>query len=139
MTQSGQAKVYVEQGATEQVIDAGGYLNAASGKVTLPGVLMKGYINLALGDAMEVSSADSLNAMTSGTVPLIGRINAGTDPKGRLQWTSNADSVQWDLMLPGDLSTAGGMTLDIYGEIASGAVNGWVADVRFGVGDANAG
>ncbi len=137
MTYNG--KVYRKQGATEMTIDAGGYLNAASGKVTLPGTLMQGCINLPLGDAMEVSSADSLNALTSGTVPLIGRINAGTDPKGRISWTSNADPIQWDVMPPPDMSTVDGLTLGLYGEISSGAVNGWVADVRFGVGDANAG
>ncbi len=131
--------VYSKQGATEYTVDAGGYLNAASGKVQLPGVLGKGYIDLPLQRAMEVSSADSLNALTSGTAPYIARINAGTDPKARIAWTSNADPVQWDVMLPGDLSTAGGMVLGLYGEISSGAVNGWVADVRFGVGDADAG
>jgi len=138
MTQFGQAKVYSKQGSTELTIDAGGYLNAASGKVTMPGVLGKGYIDLPLAAALEAASADSINALTSGTNPSISRINAGTDPKGQIYWSSNADKVQWDIMLPHDLSTAGGMILNLYGE-ASGTANTWGVGIFFGVGDADAG
>lgn len=148
------SKIYKTQGATAQVFSsgsqaqftsgselnfgAGSTANFTSGSVKLPGVLGKGWIDLPLTAAMEVSSADSLNALTSGTNPAISRVNAGTDPKARIIWTSNVDPVQWDIMLPHDLSTAGGMTLNLYGE-ASGTPNTWAADIRFGVGDANAG
>ena len=130
------------------VVDAGGVftfngtLNASGGAVVLPGVLGRGYINLPLGDAMEVSSADSLNPLTSGTNPLIGRINAGTDPKARIRWASGTgatDLVQWDVHLPPDVATAGGMTLNLYGEKTSGTSNALEARIFFGVGDTNAG
>lgn len=119
-----------------------GLLNASQGAIALPGVLREGIIDLPLFAAAEVSSADSLNALTSGTNPSIGRINAGTDPKGRIRWTSGAggaDPIQWDLHVPTDMATDGPMRIQLYGEVASGAVNGWNVDVRFGVGDANAG
>lgn len=160
----GQSRVYRRQGATEItvasggrvvveaggridvsgqiVMQAGGVFDASAGAITLPGVLREGVIDLRLGDAWEVSSADSLNPLTSGTNPSIGRVNAGTDPKGRIAWTSaagGADKIQWDVHLPTDLSTAFPLRLQLYGEVASGAVNGWDADVFFGVGDADAG
>ena len=119
-----------------------GTMDASAGAIILPGVLREGVIDLPLWAAAEVSSADSLNEMTSGTNPAIGRINAGTDPKGRVRWTSGAggnDPIQWDLHVPTDLSTAFPLRVQLYGEVASGAVNGWNVDVRFGVGDANAG
>lgn len=167
---SGQARVYRSQGATEMVVASGGRillepgstlaasgqitfgagstftlnstLDASGGAIILPGVLREGVIDLPLWAAAEVSSADSLNELTSGTNPAIGRINAGTDPKGRIRWTSGAggaDPIQWDLHVPTDLSTAFPLRVQLYGEVASGAVNGWNVDVRFGVGDANAG
>jgi hypothetical protein len=153
-TQEPHSPLYKTQGATALVVSSGAEIqitsggeislgagasaNFASGSVTLPGVLMKGFIDLPLTAGWEASSADSLNVLTSGTNPSYGRINAGTDPKARILWTSNAEKVQWDIMLPPDLSTAGGMTLNLYGE-ASGTPNTWGVDVRFGVGDADAG
>ena len=162
---SGQARIYKEQygPASEQrevfasggrllgeagasmiwrgpAVFAGG-LDLTSAQVTLPGVLAEGVIDLPLFNALEVSSADSLNALTSGTNPARARINAGTDPKARIVWSSGAggaDPIQWDVHLPSDVATAAPIRLNLYGEASSGAVNGWTVDARFGVGDANA-
>jgi len=128
---------------TTLVVDNDGVLDMSSGTARLPAVLRQGVINFGLNEAWEVSSADSLNALTSGTNPSIGRINAGTDPAWRIRWASgagNADPVQFNAFMPPDVSTAPGMTISVYGEGSSAnAENKLNIAVFFGVGDANAG
>lgn len=147
---------YEEQGGTSWVVggvlrinatgelrlDASGHANFASGRVTLPGTLRQGTIPLKLTDCWEAASADSLNALTSGTNPALGRINAGTDPKTRIRWASGtgaSDPVQWDTDLPTDLATAFPLKVNLYGERTSGTTNALDVRVFFGVGDVNAG
>lgn len=131
------------QGASGIILDASGRIDAASGSIILPGTLRQGFIDLVLGAAWEVSSADSLNALTSGTNPSFGRVNAGTDPKARIAWSTAAgslDPIQWDVDLPPDVATASGLTIALYAEGASAnATNEVSVGVFFGVGDANAG
>lgn len=151
MTQFPHTRVYREQGGSRQVVasggtilvEAGGTIDASAGSITLPGTLRQGFVDLPLLGAWEVASADSLNALTSGTNPSLGRINAGTDPKGKISWSTAAgttDPVQWDVMLPPDVASGGGLTVGLYGEGASAnATNELNVRVFFGVGDANAG
>ena len=168
---SGQARVYVEQGATGLVVASGGRIlvepggslvasgqitmgagstfdlnttfDASGGAIILPGTLREFEIELPLWAAAEVSSADSLNPLTSGTNPSIGRVNAGTDPKGRISWSTAAgatDPVQWDVMPPTHMSTAFALRVQLYAEGASAnATNEVNVLAFFGVGDANAG
>ena len=160
MPSSGQSRIYKEQmtsaDTARQVFASGarllmeagssgtfnGALDMSGANIILPGVLRTGFIDLPLGDAWEVSSADSLNALTSGTNPAFARVNAGTDPKGRIVWTSGtggADPIQWDVHIPSDVATASPLVVSLYGEVSSAVVNGFNVDVRFGVGDNNAG
>jgi hypothetical protein len=73
-----QAKVYRTQGATAFVVDAGGTLNAASGKITLPGNLRRGYWPLDLFSARALSSAENfLGASVSATGGNLGNAIGG--------------------------------------------------------------
>lgn len=158
MSASGQARVYHEQGATGMVVASGGrvlvesggvirlgtggQIDASAGQVVLPGRLREGVIPLSVLDAWEVSSADSLNPLTSGTNPAIGRVNAGTDPTARIRWSSGAgatDPIQWSAVLPTDVSTADPLRIQLYGERTSGTLNAFEVRAFFGLGDANAG
>lgn len=128
---------------TTLVVDEAGVVDITSGTLRTPAVLRQGFVNFSLGAAWEVSSADSLNALTSGTNPSFGRTNAGTDPQSRVRWasgTGSTDPIQISAMLPPDISTAAGLTVGVFGEGASAnATNELDVRVYFGVGDANAG
>lgn len=134
MTQTGQSKVYRTQGSTGLVIGEGGSLNAASGKVTLPGSLAKGYIDLSpyiLG-ARQMASAENLISGTSAETAFWGGmlVKGATAGTPALDLTASGDQsayLNWasaivvaiklaPIMMPGDMSTAGGLTVGLFGE-----------------------
>ena len=165
---SAQQGIYTEQHSgkqttmhvdTSSVLDVRGTLNVASGTLTLPGTLAKGYINLGplIFSAHEMASAEKLTSGTSApayfwagmldtdTTPSIDTLSTA-DPIFRLQWVSaNVDSIILPpIALPDDLSTAGGMTIDLFGEVvgtatAADAIQAFKINARMGVGDTEMG
>ena len=144
------ARVFVPQGATQVVIATGGVLDvdgglidASAGRITWPPGLASGYIPLNLFSAQEVVSASgSFTALSTGTTPARGRINATTDPTLRIRWaTGNNDPIQLpEVIMPDDLSTVGPITLHLYGEKGSGQASADIdAQAWFGVGDTEMG
>jgi hypothetical protein len=128
MTQSGQAKVYVKQGATEQVIDAGGYFNAASGAVLMPGSLAKGYIDLGpyIFQARKMASGETLTTASGSVIdPDVGSValTSTGDQSLYVGWASAAvNGIKLPpIAMPGDMSTAGGVTIGLYGETVGSA------------------
>lgn len=125
MTQSGQAKVYRKQGATEMTIDSGGYLNAASGKVKMPPNLARGYANLSpLGYKATATASGIVTAMTSGTTALVGLVNNGIATGApAYRWSTNNGArlyfAPW--RIPDDLSTADVLKVHYNAENVSGA------------------
>jgi len=158
-TQAGQAKVYMKQGATGLevasggtiALQAGGHINAASGKFTQPPSLAKGYIDLGpyLMQARELASAETMLAGTSaetaywggiliggstGTTPGLALTSSG-DQSLYLNWASaNVDAIKLPpIAMPGDMSTAGGIAVGLLGEnvgSASAADAAMAFDVR---------
>ena len=107
----------------------------------------KGWIQLPLADARELSSDDIINTagaggvLTKDTTPILEATNTSTDRKLRLNWAAgNADKVCWDVALPPDLDDTQAMTLHAYAKMG-GATNTptltWTA--FFNTGDADAG
>lgn len=128
MTQSGQAKVYRKQGATEQVIDAGGYLNIASGKVRFPGNLARGYDSLVPVAAKTTATASGvITNFTTGTQPSIrtAEIASGSLIYG---WSTAAGNdnplycAPW--RVPNDLSTADPIRIHYKMRTSGAATNG---------------
>ena len=136
--------------------DEDGHLDVSSGRVTLPGALAQGYIDLGpyLIGARELASAETLVAGTSDTAR--GFITANTTPAIAL--VSSGDQAFYldyasaivtgiklpPIFMPGDMSTAGGMTIGLYGEsVGSGTASDAQAgfDIRcwMGIGDTEMG
>lgn len=125
MTQSGQAKVYAKQGATEFTIDAGGRLNAASGEIVFPGALARGYDALTAIGAKTTATSSGISAITgaSGTTALVGMVNVGVSGPVGYRWATNNGFrlyfAPW--RVPNDLSTADPLYVIYTGENTSGA------------------
>lgn len=146
MTQAPHSKVHKTQGASAIVVasggtidvQGGGHINAASGRITQPGSLAKGYVDLGpyLVNARELSSAESLVTGSSGdplfggllsggatgTTPALALTSSG-DQSFYLDWASaNVDAIKLPpIFMPGDMSTAGGLTIGLYGETVGSA------------------
>jgi len=139
MTQEGQSKVYRTQGATALVVAAGGTLDITSGAVKLPGSLAVGYIDLGpyLIAARELASAETMIDGTSAEAGYWGGILTGgaTGSTPGLALTSSGDQSYYlnyasavvdgiklpPIFMPGDMSTAGGLTIGFYGETIGSA------------------
>jgi hypothetical protein len=170
MTQEGQSKVYKTQGATAVIAASGGTFkldggaaNFASGRVTMPPALAKGYLDLSayLMGARQLASAEQFIPGTSGEIAFWGGVlvgAGGTAGTPALVLTASNDQSLYlnyasavvvgiklpPIALPGDLSTAGGLTISLYGETvgsASAADAKDAFDIRawFDIGDTECG
>ena len=116
---------------TTMVVDAAGSIDITSGKIQLPGSLGRGYIPLGpyLFVARELSSGEAFASGTTASGMFFGGLLLNeTTPKMALNSTDGqAFYLQWiggnndgiklpPIAMPPDLSTAGGMTIDLYGE-----------------------
>lgn len=134
MTQLGQSKVYRKQGSTELTIDAGGYLNAASGKVLMPGVLARGYSTLVPYAAKTTATASGLVVtFTTGTQPSLKTFEIASGPIV-FTWVSGAGNDNPLLMapwrVPEDLSTADPLRVYYNAKNTSGATHDCAILVR---------
>ena len=161
-TYSGAAKVYKTQGATGLIVAAGGEIDASAGKITFPPSLAKGYIDLGpyLMQARELASAETMLAGTSaetaywggiliggstGTTPGLALTSSG-DQSLYLNWASAVvDAIKLPpIAMPGDMSTAGGIGVHLFGEsigtgTASDAAAGFDIRAWMDVGDTEMG
>ena len=120
---------------TTMVVDNDGVLDITSGAVLLPGSLGQGYIDLGpyIFGARQLASAEQFIAGSSaetafwGGVLYGGTATAGTpamvltssgDQSFALNWASAiVVSIKLaPIFMPGDMSTAGGITIGLYGE-----------------------
>lgn len=142
---------------TTMVIDEGGNLDITSGSITLPGSLSIGYISLgaALFGARNMASGETLASGTTAPTAFFGGLlmpdgepslgfNSTADHVWRMQWTSAnvAAIATLPVALPNDMSTAGGFTIELFGEsIGTGTASDAIAAVtilpRFGIGAAS--
>lgn len=160
---SPQTGIYTQQigpgRSATMVFDDGGTLDLTSGKVILPGALGIGYLQLGphLFAAREMASAEKLTSGTTApsyffggilltdTTPALIALSTA-DPIACLQWASaNVDSILLPpIALPNDMSTAGGFTIELYGETvgtgsASDAADAFTINTHWGVGGSTAG
>lgn len=163
---SGQARVYMEQGATRQVVasggsilfEAGGHLDASAGRVTLPGQLGKGLIDLGpyIWAARALASAENFASGTSGdplwggmldreTTPAMAMVSTG-DQSFYLNWASAivVGIKLPSISIPPDLATAAGLSIDLLGEsigtgTASDAKSAFDVRAWAGIGDTEMG
>lgn len=124
---------------SELNVGVGATANFTSGTVKMPGSLAKGYIDLGpyLVQARELASAETMLAGTSaetaywggmliggstGTTPGLALTSTG-DQSLYLNWASaNVDGIKLPpIFMPGDMSTAGGLTIGLYGETVGSA------------------
>lgn len=138
------------------VFDDGGTLDLTSGKVILPGALGIGYINLGanLFGARNAASAEKITSGSSAPTAFWGgllmpdgnpalNLLSTADPIYMIQWASAqvAAIAMLPFSIPNDFSTAGGLTIELYGETvgtasASDAVDAVTINPHFGVGGA---
>lgn len=118
------AQVNVEAGASWQF---DGQLNAASGRITLPGVLGRGFLNFDLGGGFAKTTATAsglVSPLATGVQPSLKTFET-TDNRwqSRLRWTTAAGAtnvfVLPPIRIPNDLSTAGGLKVHLNGERSS--------------------
>lgn len=108
------------------VVDEAGVLDITSGTIRLPSVHRTGYIPLNLfgGRSRATATASGSVALTTATQPKLVAVSA-TDGhyQQQLLYTSAAGSSNYlvlnPLLIPPDLSSAGGMTVRINGERSS--------------------
>lgn len=154
-------KIRVESGG-EINLESGGVFNGSSGQVNLPGSLAKGYIQLGpyLMGARQLASAENFIAGTSAESGFWGGmlIQGATAATPQMSLTSTGDQsfyLEWasavvvgiklpPIEMPGDMSTAGGITVNLYGETvgsASAADAKDAFDIRawMGIGDTEMG
>lgn len=156
---SGQVPIHIDQGGASMHIDASGHLDISSGRVTFPGSLASGSIDLTrhLFGAREMASAEEITSGTTAPTYFFGGllltdttpsldVLSTADPILRMQWVSaNVDTIMvLPFSLPGDLSSAGGLTIQLYGETvgtatAADAEQGFDIKVRSGLGDTEMG
>lgn len=168
-----QTNVYREQGGATMVVASGGSLRFEAGSTfelatgvtvkglgaNLPGNLASGTIDLNnhLFNARELASAETFASGSTApaaffygqlgpdTTPVL-NLTASGDQSWYLSWVSgNVDAIKLNpIALPVDLSTAGGLTIELKGEsIGTGTASDAAAafDIRCwsGVGDAEMG
>lgn len=152
-----QAKVGREQGASAFFVasggtirvDPGGHINVASGSITLPANLKRGYIPLDIFAARALSSAEAfLGASVSATGGNLanaigGLLNANSTPTltmfstaamaPQLTWASGVGTAIAfpPVPIPPDFSSAGGLTIHAIAERASDNASNNVLDFRF--------
>lgn len=120
-------------------LQAGATANFSSGTLKLPGSLAKGYIDLGpyLFGARELASAENFIIGTSAETGfwggLLGGGATGTSPSHSLNttadqsfylgWASaNVDAIKLPpIAMPGDMSTAGGLGIHLFGESVGSA------------------
>src|SRR3990167_8311257 len=142
----GQSRVYRRQGATEitvasggrVVVEAGGVLDASAGAVTLPCSQMQGRIDLGpyIFAARQLASAETLTTASGSVVNPDGAaavaLVSTADQSLHLNFASAvvAGIKLPPIAVPTDLSTAGGMTIGLFGEsIGAGTASGAEAGV----------
>ena len=140
------------------VLNIDGSLNMASGKVTLPGSLGIGYINIGsnLFGGRNAASNETIASGTSAPTAFWGGLLM-PDGQPAMKFVSSADKVfmlQWasavvaavallPVSLPNDMSTAGGLTIEFFGETygtgsATDAVDALNITPHFGIGGSTA-
>lgn len=171
--QTYQSKVYRKQGGREQVVASGGTLTLEAGStlksegvvdlssaaVTLPGSLGRGYMDLGdkLFGARQAASGETISSGSTAPTLFFGGLLM-PDGAPALKMLSTADpilSLQWasaivvpvalpPISLPEDLSTAGGLTIELFGEAVGTATTAYAnqsfkINARSGVGDTEMG
>ena len=153
-----QPKVYREQGASALVIasggtlrvEAGGTLNLASGTLSLPTNLRRGFVPLDIFAVRTLASGEtfqSFNVSASGaalpTGSVGGLIGAGTIPAlAMFSTAAMAPHALWasgeqaaiafpPVPIPPDFSSAGGLTIHAIAERSSDGASNNVLDFRF--------
>ena len=136
MPSSEQQGIYIEPHAnkettmvvdTSSVLRGDGTFNFASGRVTLPGSLGRGYIPFKLGGGAGKATATAsglVSPLATGAQPsykTMDTTNAVWVP--RLRWTSAAGATNQYFLntfrIPNDLATAGGIKVHLIGERSS--------------------
>ncbi len=151
------AKVYREQGASSLIVasggtirvDPGGALNVASGSLTLPTNLRRGFIPLDLFAARALASGENhfgIIVNTTGAelgTSVGGLLNAGSIPAlntfttaamaSRLYWTSGQQQAVAfpPIPIPPDFSSAGGLSIHAMANRSSDGASNNVLDMRF--------
>ena len=135
---SPQSGIYRDQHTgrnTTMHVDADGHIDITSGSITLPGSLGQGYIDLGpyIFGARQLASAEQFIAGTSAETAFWGGIlvgNGATAGTPAMVLTASGDQsfyLNWasaivtaiklpPVFMPGDMSTAGGLTIGLYGE-----------------------
>ena len=149
-SQEGQSGIYKNQhssGGTVMTVAsgstfllAGGHLDAGAGRITQPGSLAIGYLDLCphLFTARQLASGETVASGTSdpsaffggvlmpdGVTPSLALLSS-LDRISRLSWTSaQVAAIKLPpIAMPGDLATAGGLTIELYGEsVGSGTAS----------------
>mgnify|MGYP001599408615 FL=1 len=132
--QFGQARVYRTPGATGEVIasggtllvEAGGHIDASAGRITLPGVLRRGFVSLdpLNAQAKTTATASGVVPLSTGTNPQRHSANVDAVGPSRVRWTTAAGATNplvfpaW--RVPFDLATAGGLEIVLVAEGGSG-------------------
>lgn len=140
------------------VVNVDGALNLTSGQFTAPGSLSIGYLNLgpALFSARNAASGETVASGSSAPTAFFGgllmpdgapamKMNSTIDHVWMLEWVSaNVATIKTlPVALPNDFSTAGGLTIELFGEVvgtATAADAKQSVDIlaRFGVGNTSA-
>ena len=170
MSASGQTRIYKEQhgGADTTMVvasggtvrlEAGGHMDASAGRITMPGSLARGYINLGpnIFNARQAASGETISSGSTAPTLFFGgllmpdgapslKMLSTADPILMLQWASAVvvPIALTPISMPGDMSTAGGLTIDLFGEsvgtgTASDAISAFKINARMGVGDTEMG
>lgn len=152
-----QAKVGREQGASTFFVasggtirvDPGGHINVASGSITLPANLKRGYVPLdILAARAQTSSGEMIGASVSATGGNLGNaigglLNLNSTPVLNFNSSLNrAPMLSWasavvtpitfpPVPIPPDFSSAGGLTIHAIAERASDSASGDPLDFRF--------
>jgi hypothetical protein len=158
-------KIYREPGGSTMVFASGGTLRFETGAVisglagALPGNLASGHLDLSphLFHAREIASGETFTSGSTAptaffygqlgpdTTPVLNLTSSG-DQSWYLSWASAiVDAIKLDpIAVPSDLSTAGGLTIELNGECVGSATAADAAmgfDIRCwaGVGDTEMG
>lgn len=146
---SGNAKVYMRQGAAVQVVASGGQILVEPGGSlalsTGAGVSrLWQEKQLDLAGAIVASASGGTFITASGGNPKYARVNGTTDPAIAITWTSAAGTTTPiyfpPVDVPNNLATAEPVVISLYGEGASAnATNGISVQAFFGIGGTNVG
>ena len=140
--------------AATMVFDDGGTLDLTSGKVTFPGALARGYIDLGphLFAARQAASGEKITSGSTAPSAFFGGIIGGADATPSLDMVTTGNHIvrfQWasaivtaialpPIAMPADMSTAGNLNLELYGETvgtasAADAAQGFTVEARMSV------